>query len=29
LAVDHKRNGCPIEVVTGAFDFALERRVEK
>jgi hypothetical protein len=25
LRVDHKRSGCPIEVVSGAFDFATER----
>jgi hypothetical protein len=24
ISVDYKRSGCPIEVVTGAFDFALE-----
>jgi hypothetical protein len=29
LRTDHKRSGCPIEVVTGAFDFALERRITK
>jgi hypothetical protein len=29
LRADHRRSGCPIEVVTGAFDFALERRVTK
>jgi len=27
LRADHRRSGCPIDVVTGAFDFALERRV--
>ena len=26
LTTDHKRSGCPIEVVTSAFEFALERR---
>lgn len=26
ILADHHRSGCPIEVVTGAFDFALERR---
>ena len=29
LRTDHQRSGCPIEVVTGAFDFALERRITK
>jgi hypothetical protein len=26
ILVDHKRSGCPIEVTTGGFDFALERK---
>jgi hypothetical protein len=26
IGADHKRSGCAIEVTTGAFDFALERR---
>lgn len=26
LEADHKRSGCKIEVVTGAFDFATERQ---
>jgi Toprim-like len=29
LLADHKRSGCPIEVTTGAFDFALERSLTK
>jgi hypothetical protein len=29
LRADHKRSRCSIEIVTGAFDFALERRVTK
>lgn len=29
LQADHKRSGCSIEVITGAFDFALERQARR
>jgi hypothetical protein len=29
LAADHKRSVCPVEIWTGAFDFALERKVNR
>jgi hypothetical protein len=28
VAADHKRSGCGVEVVTGAFDFGFERRAD-